>query len=656
MIVHGRYTQMFISWLKRILKTAAFHSYKSLLYVLLRLIRHSRSVFNRKEGDFQQRSGLASSSQPVINQDKTPSMTLAVPLLKVPPQSQGCQPGMSLQLPTGGELNVRPNNVAYNTQSLGMSAVPLIISMPEPSVCNLVGVGTPPPAAPGHVITLVPIVPGPQVRRYDRHVPVKNAYKAFELEKGPFDCSEMPATVAGWEPLTHPEGALFFYYPKQRAFTDADVRDPKIAAKIGEAVKKAYREMDEANISIDPLVELVLELIKTDDGETWGYYFADHDKCVVFWFEDHTSHPLRNKIRGVECKSHGMHWNRSTVLYLPQLTYDDIDRRHVELFPNKRSLPEDVVVKLKEIVMFAQAENITSETCLAPFASDEVANMLGLVDSLMDSANKEREHSVWIVARFTRIFCNAKFVNFCGQLGARLGVDQSLYEKPNVRSRGILRVMNVFLFGSFDAQSKGIHKIWVDETIVHPRWKNFIDRLTAEWNGYTIYSTVMLAVDISLLTVQSVQTQMAATLLTYLSTLCVMGSLVVSLVLAGQVNDSRRSSAEEVASFMSGMSRSMLGLESLALMLSLPFALLIWAMAFFAATLSVLIFRTADVVVVSTASPVWFAMFCLAMWLILAANNFHISHCISRCISHVSHLRSWIIGQVSQVTDFSTNV
>jgi hypothetical protein len=61
----------------------------------------------------------------------------------------------------------------------------------------------------------------------------------------------------------------------------------------------------------------------------------------------------------------------------------------------------------------------------------------------------------------------------------------------------------------------------------------------------------MLAVDISFLAVQSVQTQIAATLLTYLSTLCVMGSLVVSLVLAGQVNDSRRSSAEEVVRFHS---------------------------------------------------------------------------------------------------------
>jgi hypothetical protein len=59
----------------------------------------------------------------------------------------------------------------------------------------------------------------------------------------------------------------------------------------------------------------------------------------------------------------------------------------------------------------------------------------------------------------------------------------------------------------------------------------------------------MLAVDISFLAVPSVQNQTAAILVSYLSTLCVMGSLVVSLVLAGQVNDSRRNNAKEVVSF-----------------------------------------------------------------------------------------------------------
>jgi len=61
----------------------------------------------------------------------------------------------------------------------------------------------------------------------------------------------------------------------------------------------------------------------------------------------------------------------------------------------------------------------------------------------------------------------------------------------------------------------------------------------------------MLAVDISFLAVPSVQNQTAAILAAYLSTLCALGSLLISLVLAGQVNDTRRDNAEEVVSCLS---------------------------------------------------------------------------------------------------------
>lgn len=102
----------------------------------------------------------------------------------------------------------------------------------------------------------------------------------------------------------------------------------------------------------------------------------------------------------------------------------------------------------------------------------------------------------------------------------------------------------------------------------------------------------MLAVDVSFLAVPSVQAQTPAILLSYMSTLCAMGSLVVTLLLIGQVNKSLRgSSAATVcplsivpivsylrpqASFLVGMSRSVLSFESFPLMLSLPFGLLIW--------------------------------------------------------------------------------
>jgi hypothetical protein len=165
-IMYGRYAHMFISWLRHIFKTAAFHSYRH-LQSLLRLIQHYRSVINGREWDFRERPSLALSSQPVINQGgpTPPSVTLAVPLLEAPPHSQGGQPGTSLQpqSPTRGELNGSPNGKACNAQS--PLSTPLIPGyMPKPNIYTPAGVATP------GCITLIPIVPGPQISRYDRHV------------------------------------------------------------------------------------------------------------------------------------------------------------------------------------------------------------------------------------------------------------------------------------------------------------------------------------------------------------------------------------------------------------------------------------------------------------------------------------------------------
>ncbi|KAG2757638.1 hypothetical protein P692DRAFT_20824463 [Suillus brevipes Sb2] len=527
------------------------------------------------------------------------------------------------------------NDTASNIQPPLDYYAPCIISMPEPSTTT--DIAPPPhpvvPVQSFDSITLIPATPG-QIKRYDR-IEFQGDYAVYEVPKGPLDCSEELALVSGWEPLTNPEGALFFYHSHKRVFTDADIRTSGMVANIGKAVEKAYQEVGNAGIDLRPSVELVLELME-GDREEWGYYFADHDNRVIFWFEAHRSNELMNNVRGVKCTNH--------IRYALESQY----WLHIELYPNKRFLPKDVVLRLREIVMYTQADNITSDTSLAPFSSDEVASMLSLMDPLMSSAGIEHEytheHSVWIVARFMGEFCNAKFVNFCGQPGARLNADQSLYGDPNSRSNNVLlRVMNFVLFGSPNAHYKALQKIWVDSTIVQPRWKNFIDRLNSEWNGYTIFSTVMLAVDISFLAVPSVQTQTAAILVSYMSALCTMGSLVVSLILAGQVNDSRRDSAKSVASFMEGMSGSVLGLESLALMLSLPYALLIWGMAFFAAALSIVIFNTSGVVTVSIVSPIWVVIFILATWPVLASNDVHISH-----------LLPWIKNQIKSQPESSS--
>lgn len=172
---------MFTSWFRLIIKTTALRSYKSLFSVLLRLIRQCQSVVNGKERDFQEGSSLALSSQPVANQsEQTPPVSLAVPILDAPPQTQL---GTNVQMPTPepyGGNNINVNVSCYDTRSPGNpTALSTPISFPKPSIPVAVAT-TPPPTTPPPLTTpgqtfniiLTPIVPESQVKRYERHVPV----------------------------------------------------------------------------------------------------------------------------------------------------------------------------------------------------------------------------------------------------------------------------------------------------------------------------------------------------------------------------------------------------------------------------------------------------------------------------------------------------
>jgi hypothetical protein len=74
-------------------------------------------------------------------------------------------------------------------------------------------------------------------------------------------------------------------------------------------------------------------------------------------------------------------------------------------------------------------------------------------------------------------------------MGARLDVDQSIYETAQERSRTsvVLRTVNLILFGAPAIHSEGLRRVWVDQTVNQPRWKAFVANVNNEWAGFTIY-------------------------------------------------------------------------------------------------------------------------------------------------------------------------
>jgi hypothetical protein len=79
-------------------------------------------------------------------------------------------------------------------------------------------------------------------------------------------------------------------------------------------------------------------------------------------------------------------------------------------------------------------------------------------------------------------------MNFCGQPGARVDADRSIYFKEgHDRETLIFRLSNLILWYAPQKHYKRIQRVWVDEIINAPRWKGFIAQQENEWTGFTLY-------------------------------------------------------------------------------------------------------------------------------------------------------------------------
>ncbi|KAG2037534.1 hypothetical protein BDR03DRAFT_896685, partial [Suillus americanus] len=371
-------------------------------------------------------------------------------------------------------------------------------------------------AGPPERIALQSIIPT-DVKRYDRKIKMKWV-EPNHIVITPTNSKYVEEVQSGWRDFVHPEGPRVYYHHETRVFTDADMRPGKADSEklllMAKALNAYAKSQPDVRARIGDGAELVLELV-TEKGNTTiikscGYYFVDHVERVIFWAHPYTCEPggeILFNVKAAKKLSHIKYSLESQYWY------------HCELYPHNRYLPRQIFDELREIIIHANAETITSDTSLAPFDGIELAKMLDLMDRVEGSIDKMHAHSVCVVARFMRLFTKVKYANFCGQPGARVDADRSIYYKEgHERETLIFRLSNLILWYGPRKHYKRIQRVWVDEIINAPRWKDFIAQLDKEWMGYTLYvsaryiwsavedlaslkSTVMLAVDVSFLAV-----------------------------------------------------------------------------------------------------------------------------------------------------------
>ncbi|EIW87388.1 hypothetical protein CONPUDRAFT_149421 [Coniophora puteana RWD-64-598 SS2] len=501
------------------------------------------------------------------------------------------------------------------------------------------------PAREGRIKRELVPIPASEVMRYHRAVKIRNKTKTHIIppnthEMRDDDRSHTLYRRAGWQSRVHPEGALYFWHPEMRAFTDANLIKKGTLEAIMRAIADLQAKIKTENIIMPPHWELVLEVAHLRKARQVGYYFVNHGNRCLFWLHDYDVAPMLGNVKGVKFYSH--------IKYAMEAQF----WMHVEFYPNNRKVPRNIFEELKEIVMHASAETITSDTSLAPFDNEELTKICELIDHIegkhlfltsvtrnsyssrvhAGSIDKPYEHSMCIIARFMRMFARTRFFNFCGQIGARLDADQTVYYRDKRRRSILLRIMSPFLFGAPDVHMKALKTIWVDQLVNHIPWKKFVDKLNDEWMGYTLYSTVILNSNVAFLALMNVSPQAdqnapantpypqtPAQIASYVSTVASMGSVIVGLLLLRQNRTKGRESAEDAVYFMTTVTNTMFGTETLAIIYSLPFGLLLWGMVFFVVAFCFLALQQTSLTTRGTVGAAGVLVLIFVLWSVTAA-------------------------------------
>ncbi|KIJ12750.1 hypothetical protein PAXINDRAFT_101109 [Paxillus involutus ATCC 200175] len=416
-----------------------------------------------------------------------------------------------------------------------------------------------------------------------------------------------------WKPCTHPEGALYFSLEGDGggAMTDSNIDDQDTRDLANYFVTKLWRklrrELDHAKY---PAVELVIDISHDEQSVTCKYYFVSHRHLAVFWLSDYIPDCIFYGVEGVEASDH------------IRLAIETQYWFHCALFPNHIPITKTVVEDLRSTLIHVISDAILSDDSLAPYSVEELQQLLDLVTNIADAERFDHMDGciMSVVGRLMRIFTQLKFVNFHGQVGARLSADQSLYgeigkqnERPSSR---FVRLIDPILFNAPSSHIKQLHRIWVDHTINLLRWRSFIGTLCNEWNGFTIYSTVLLAVDVSFLAIPemngSTMIQTLAAFSIFLSTASAVGSLVASVLLTNEGRGQGLKSADQVVSDMHRLAKTSAGLDALGIMYSLPYGLIM--MVFFIIALSLVVFGQGSFTPRIIAVPFWIIIALLASW------------------------------------------
>ncbi|KJA18434.1 hypothetical protein HYPSUDRAFT_45294 [Hypholoma sublateritium FD-334 SS-4] len=425
-------------------------------------------------------------------------------------------------------------------------------------------------------------------RRYARRTKIAHRWCSYQLEPMTtvFDTSSTPP---GWLRLVHPEGARYFYHEDKNVYTDSDLTDFRVYERLMNDVFRLERLISTFDKPLPKGASLMIDVSYEDDNKgslQTEYYYADHDERIIFFVHPSNTDdmPCTFEVNGPKSYQH--------LGFVMQSQY----WMFVSLYPRCLMLTDELLCELRDIVLFLIGDHMTSPYSTAPYTMADLFQILSLIDGMEKNVGKRTAGTMSLFARHMHIFYHSKYLNCYGETFSRIERHFSIFGDPIDKRTWLVKTLSFVLFSAPDVHLRNLQKMWVDGMLHKSVWEDSTKKLNEEWQEFIFFATVMLTSNVGYLAIQSVDIDMGAArspgqIASYLSVVANIGSIILGLLLMRQNRTKRTETADEVQKFLTQKNHPLLGLETLAILYSLPYALLMWGVVSFLVAFCCLFFQ-----------------------------------------------------------------
>ncbi|ESK97552.1 hypothetical protein Moror_17552 [Moniliophthora roreri MCA 2997] len=385
----------------------------------------------------------------------------------------------------------------------------------------------------------------------------------------PIDTEELQFTVPdGWNLCVHPRGWIYFHNPFLKLLTDQDIRNPE-----------KYNQLQVHASDIDSSeweegMEIILQVNRRGDVD---FLLAiNHSNCVAA----RTPEAVTDKAVKM-LDAHDL--NRCRRLYW----------NYLWSHPTHVPCPSRAIPDAADALTWYYTDNLLSgPRCNAPFSKQECDELMKLVQEMELPCNAHSPAKTVFLAWLLREVCSYRNSQDYGRFtrgesldhtGSQRIYDPSLHDrKPSTIFLPILHIIsNVLFFGipwTYLAHVRASFEYHGRFVALQARWAKYIERLVREYSHFLLVSTVLLSATVGMLAVPEISavSRIAATISAFLS----LGSVIVGVF--SMWRHQANMQPTDAFTYMRNAHQHVLGLHGLAMLLSIPPVLLIWAVITFA--------------------------------------------------------------------------